>query len=123
MGTNGEYSAMSIKQKLLDSLNVTLEDISMERLIDILLDTYKAKCQYIKKLEGENAHEREQLESARKAIGQEMDRIRCDPTLLCAKEYNFISRNKIKFTVQIVNSKVILIERVGPINYPMEEIY
>ena len=67
---------MTIKQKLLDALGNTLDHISEERLIDILLDAFKAKQDEIEKLRSENSYERQRLRQERDTLENERLRMR-----------------------------------------------
>lgn len=78
---------MDAKQKLLEALCITFDDLSEARLLDILLDAYKAKKERIVQLEGENAHEREVLQSEREALLAERRRMQTDPTYFVSGDF------------------------------------
>jgi hypothetical protein len=101
---------MTIKQKLLAALNIMLDDISEERLIDILLDNYKEKTQRIEELAGENAHEKFMLQEEWEKIKREHHRMLRDPTYLSSGEYHFCHEGR-HFCVDIRHGRVVLWER------------
>ncbi len=72
---------MSIKDKIIATLDTTFEDMSEERLIDILLDELTAKKKQIIKLERENKTKEKE---------REKERIRLNGESMTAKAINSI---------------------------------
>src|SRR5690348_12352856 len=105
-----------MKEKILKALDCALEDLSEERLLDILLDAYKAKSARIESLEAENAREREQLRVAQKLAQQELNRLRTDPFYWASGEYFFFCNGK-RLRIAIRGSNIQLFERIGIIDY------
>lgn len=101
---------MSIKEKILSALDCALEDITEDRLIDILLDAYQAKTQQIVKLQGENAAERERLHHDHEMLREEHRRMRMDPLYGADGEY-FFSCNGRKFNIKVRGGKIDMFER------------
>ena len=101
---------MSVKQKILDGLGCALDHISEERLIDILLDAYKAKQRHIEQLEGENAHEREMLHAEHESLRREQEKMRRDP-LYCAHGRYFFAVNGRRFIVDVQGGQIDMCER------------
>jgi hypothetical protein len=94
---------MTVKTKILEALNITFDDISEDRLLDILLDAYKSKDQAILRLEGENACERERMRG-------EYHRMRSDP-LYCREGAYYFAIEKARFTVLVQSDRVDLMAR------------
>ena len=94
---------MTTKQKILDALNLTLDHIGEDRLLDILLDAYKAKDRRISDLERENESEHRTLRLQQESIREEIGRMRRDPTYGAVGDYFFelqgICKGKIRVTV------------------------
>ena len=101
---------MSVKQKILDGLGCALDHISEERLIDILLDAYKAKQKRIEALEGENAHEREMLHAEHESLRREQHKMRSDP-LYCASGRYYFGVNKMRFVVDVQCGQISMFQR------------
>lgn len=101
---------MDSKQKLLEALCITFDDLSESRLLDILVDAYKAKKKRIAQLEAENAHERETLRAEREALLSERRQMRSDP-LYCATGDYFFECNGHRFAVQVHGAHVQMFER------------
>ena len=90
------------KQKILDALDCVIDDLSEDRLIDLLVDAYESKKRRIIELTSENAREREQLHQDREQIHKEMRLMRTDPLYAPAGEYFFkVPGTKTKFGVRI----------------------
>ena len=106
---------MSVKTRILKALQeLDLGDISEDGLIAVLLDAYDTRGREIKRLEGENVHEREQLHEQRESILRERHRMRSDPTLLCVADYFFIAPDgKTKFHVLVAEGKVHLNQQLS----------
>ena len=79
----------TLQQKLLKALDLTLDDLSEERLIDVLLDNYKFKAEQVETLANENLHEREQIQGERDAMRKEHHDMRCNPLYGPTGEYFF----------------------------------
>lgn len=110
---------MPSKQKILDALDVAIDDLGEDRLIDILLDAYKAKNDRILQLEGENCHERLVLQSERESLREESRRMRSDPLYGPGGHYFFlVNDHKIKVIVQ--GGRIDVFERLKDIIYPAQ---
>lgn len=107
---------MPHKQKLLDALNITFDDLSEDRLLDILLDAYKAKKQRIAALEVENAQERERLQNDLECVRRERQRMREDPLYCVAGEFFFKGRSCI-IGVVVRGGHIQAFERQSGIDY------
>lgn len=70
---------MNKRSRILEALDNVVDDLSEERLLDILLDSYSAKKQRIKELESENARERQDLRDTQEQLREDMRRMRSDP--------------------------------------------
>ena len=101
----------TVKEKILEALNVTLEDLSECRLIEILIDAYKAKESEVSELKAANNQERVDLALERGQMRQEYHKMRSDPLYGAAGNYCFALDDK-KFQVH-VQGKVELMERRG----------
>ena len=112
---------MSIKQKLIDALDCTIEDINEDRLVDILLDAYKTRGDQITHLEGENAQERERLYAEFESIKREQKRMREDP-LYCATGEYFFNCNGHNFGVRVQGYRIDAFERQGNIDFAGREM-
>jgi hypothetical protein len=105
---------MTIKDKLLGALDITLEDISEERLLHLLLDAYRAKQRSIEHLESENAREREDMHHEREKIRENYRRMRRDPLYGQEGVYYFIiAGNGIRLSVTIQGARINLHQRVS----------
>ena len=113
-----------MKQKLLAALGITLDDVSEERLLDILLDAYKAKQKQIQQLEGENGHEREMLHAEREKLRDELHRVRSDPLYGASGQFWFLGGlPQVSYCVTIQSGKAVeMYERHGKIDYRMQAI-
>lgn len=109
---------MTTKEKILAALDCALEDLSDDRLLDILLDAYESKKKAIKDAEArwaEMRFDREQLRA-------DVHRMRTDP--LCytvAGQYHFREGNR-KFCVVINGRDLTMYERRGIVDYSMPQI-
>ncbi len=103
---------MTNKQKLLDALGCALDEINEDRLIDILVDAYKAKKQRIVELESANCLERQRLHDERNSLLDERRRMREDPTYWVHSRYCFNHNGK-GFFVMIDGPRVSLYESLG----------
>lgn len=112
---------MKTKQKILEALDCALDEISEERLLEILMDAYKAKKDRISQLEGENCHEREVMHHERQKMHEEYRRMRDDP-LYCASGRYFFLVNHHKISVYIQGTKIEAFERVGQTDYAAEQL-
>ena len=112
---------MNIKQKILDGLGCTLDEISEERLIDILLDAYQAKERRIKALEGENAREREAMHEEREAMKREHHLMRTDPLYCAPGRYYFAVAGR-RFSVDIQGSAIKMLQRDSRIDVLAQRI-
>ena len=72
-------SQRTLKEKLLDTLDFALDDVSEERLLDILLDAYNAQKREIERLRGENAREAQRLHDQHDALMRERRELRYNP--------------------------------------------
>lgn len=107
---------MKTKQKIIDALGCALDDISEDRLLDILLDAYKAKKDRISQLEGENCHERLVMESERQFMHDERKRLHTDPTYGAAGQYFFVV-NHHKIAIRIQGRMIEVTEKVDQVDY------
>jgi hypothetical protein len=114
---------MNTKQKILDALGCTIEDISKARLIDVLLDAFKVKQAEIEKLRGENGHEREMMHAERELMKRDHQRMRSDPTY-CGPigRYFFVGKDGRKFWGRLQNGRLELFERVKNVDFPACEV-
>lgn len=111
---------MKTKQRLLKALDCSLEDISEDRLVDILLDTFNAKKRRIEELEGDNARERFDIQNERDRMRDELHRMRSDPLYGAGGEYYFMCDGK-KFGV-VVQGRISMFERRGSIDYAAQQL-
>ena len=112
---------MKTKQKILEALGIALDDVNEDRLLDILLDAYKAQKDQIVQLRGENAHERLCLQSDRDNMREEMRRIRHDSTYGSVGEYFFII-NQHRIGVIVRAGHVSLYERIKNVDYSGQQM-
>jgi hypothetical protein len=110
--------AMSIKEKILEVLDCALDDLSEERLLEILLDAYQGKKRTIANLEHECSAVRQQLHDEKERIRDEHKRIRSDPLYTAPGEYFFyyewtagLDRHKQRLGVRIVGRSIEMFER------------
>ena len=101
---------MSTKQKIIDALGCALDDISEDRLLDILLDAYEAKKHEIEVLEGANAREREDMYHERERMREEYRCMRSDP-LYSPEGVYYFTLDEQRFTVVVRGRKIDLMER------------
>ena len=101
---------MTTKQKILAALDCALDDLSEERLVDILLDAYERKKARIVELEAENAAERQRIHAERKALQREQHRLSSDPLYGARGEYFFTLDGRY-FSVSISGRDIYLTER------------
>jgi hypothetical protein len=80
---------MSAKEKILEVLDCALDDLSEERLLEILLDAYQEKRRTIANLEHECTAVRRQLHDEKERIRDEHARMRNDPLYTATGEYFF----------------------------------
>lgn len=113
---------VSTRSRILAALDVTLEDIPEHRLVDILLDSYRAKVREVAELRQENAVERESIEAARQQFIEETREMRCDP-FYCANgaELTFVD-NSDCFVVRAFGGKVQLFKRKDGVDYVLRQI-
>jgi hypothetical protein len=105
---------MNVKEKILEVLDCALDDLSEERLLEILLDAYKAKKQRISDLENQHAGIQLAQQRDHESVMEERRRMRNDPTYAMAGEYFFIQHRGVqynKFIVRIAANFVELLER------------
>ena len=103
---------MAVKEKILGALEMTFEDLSLERLIDILLDAYNGKKKRIEELNAENARERERLHVDIEVMRRERERMRSDPLYLLHGDY-FFECNGRRFHVSVQGSHIKMTEQQG----------
>ena len=111
---------MTTKDKILKALDCALDDISEGRLVDILLDAYKAKNRRIEELEAENESERQGLHRDREGIRQELHKMRCDPLYGAGGDYFFVCDGR-RYHVR-VQGRVDMYERRGTVDYAAQSI-
>lgn len=107
---------MTGKQKILDALDCVIDDLSEDRLIDLLVDAYEAKKRRINELAAENARERESLHHEREMVRAEIHRVRTDPLYTVVGEFCF-QTDKAKFGVRIHGGDIQGFEQRGDIHY------
>lgn len=79
----------SLKSKLLEALSLSFTDLSEDRLLDILLDDYRAKIKRIDALTAKSDPVQEHLCAYLESIRAENERARFDPLHFLAGEYFF----------------------------------
>jgi hypothetical protein len=111
---------MSTKEKILEVLDCALDDLSEERLLEILLDAYQQKKRTIANLEHECSAVRQQLYAEKERMRDEISRLCSDPLYTMPGEYFFyrewtdgLDRHKQRFVVRIVGRAVSMFERKG----------
>jgi hypothetical protein len=112
---------MNTKEKILAALNCALDDIAEDRLLDILLDAYRAKKARIAELEVANEAEREKLQYAHDALHREQIRLRHDPLYGAAGAYYFKVNGR-RFGVTVVGSKIEMFERVRGVDFSAQQM-
>ena len=103
---------MNIRKKLLDALDLTIDDLSEDCLVDILLDVHKRNQQQIKQLQGENSHEREMIHEEREIMKRDYQRMHEDPLFCTSGEY-FFRYGRQLFCVNIQGHQINMFERKG----------
>lgn len=113
---------VSTRSRILAALDVTLDDIPEHRLVDILLDSYRAKVREVAELRQENAVEREGIETARQQFIEETREMRRDP-FYCVNgaELTFVD-NSDCFVVRAFGGKVQLFKRKDGVDYVLKEV-
>lgn len=113
---------VSTRSRILAALDVTLDDISEHRLVDILLDSYRTKVKEVAALRQENAVERESIESVRQQFIKEMREARSNP-FYCTNsaELTFID-NSDCFVLRAFSGKVQLFKRKDGVDYVLKQI-
>lgn len=101
---------MSTKQKILKAIDCTIDDIGEDRLIDILLDAFKAKKARIAELENQIGAVARELHALEEARREEYRRMRSNPLFGASGEYYFLCRDR-KFRVLVRGSDIQLFER------------
>ncbi len=101
---------MNTKQKILDALDIAIDDLSEDRLIDILLDAYKDTRRQLNEVKFENARERETIRRERERMQEDHRRMREDPLYCAQGEYYFVY-DKRMFGVRIQGRKIDMFER------------
>ena len=112
---------MSVKEKILDALDVAIDDVSELRLVDILLDAYKLKVKRIEELNAENAMERERLYAERDMMAQERHKMRSDPLYCAAAEYYFSCDGR-KFGIHIQGPRIDMFERRNNVDIRAQQL-
>ena len=112
---------MTTKKKIIAALGCALDDISEERLLDILLDAYAGKKKRIQELERENLAERERLHQDLECIRREQDRMRSDPLYSLGGDYYFFCNGR-KMLVQVQGGQIQMCERIGTIDYCAKQV-
>lgn len=85
---------MGIKEKIIAAMGVTIEDISEEAMIGILLDVYKGQKRIIQALRAENAQEREDLHNQFESIKRDRHEMRSNPLFGATGEFYFLANQK-----------------------------
>jgi hypothetical protein len=109
---------MSIKDKLLEALELDPELLSDDRLLDLLLDAHARRQQRINELERERAGQQLAHQRSMEALQEERERARRDPLYTAPGEYFFyyewtagLDRYSQRFVVRIVGRAVTMSER------------
>ena len=114
---------MSTKQKILDALGCALDEISEDRLVDILLDAYKRKEQRIKNLEAENVTERQRLDAEIERCQIARHEMRSNPLYGASGEYFFLGTGWRRLRVQIEGGcRISAFEVVGNVDYVCRQV-
>lgn len=112
---------MNTKKRILEALDCALDDISEERLLDILLDAYHSKKKEIERLQGENSHEREMLHSEREQCLEDRRRMLRDPLYGATAQYYFLV-NGHRIGVTVIGSRIDVFERQKNIDFSAQQI-
>ncbi len=101
---------MTVRDKILEALG-DIDNISDERLCDLLLDAFAEQRKKIEQLEAFNNAERISLRNEQEALRQEQRRVRQDPLYAAAGDYYFVVRDRF-FQLAIQGNRMQLIEAV-----------
>lgn len=99
---------MTVRDKILEALG-DIDNISDERLCDLLLDAFNAQRKQIERLGVENSAERIALHNEREQLRQEMHKMRSDPLYGAAGQY-FFNVNRRYFHVTIEGTHIHMCE-------------
>lgn len=111
---------MSIKKKILGVLDVSLDEITEHRLLDILIDAYHAKQKRINELAGANAREREDIHLQREQMAQEHRRMRTDPLYCASGTYLFEYDHRTQVQVDVQGFRVTAVKRADGIFHVLQ---
>jgi hypothetical protein len=98
-------SPRTIKEKLLDTLDFSLDDVSEERLLDILLDAYNGQKKEVERLRSANVGEALRLHEQQNALIRERRELRYNP-LYGASGSWFFTANGQYFSVSAAGGKI-----------------
>lgn len=109
------------KERLLQALDIAIDDLSEGVLLEVLIAAYEQKKAECAKLQGENAQERENLHLAEGRLLEEQHRLRNDPLYGAAGEYYFDINGR-RFGVVVQGSRMDMFERKGNIDYAARQM-
>lgn len=98
----------AVRDKILEALG-HIDNISDERLCDLLLDAFAEQRKRIEQLEVENSAERIALHNEREQLRQEVHKMRSDPLYGAGGTY-FFTVNKRFFHVEVQGTQILLAE-------------
>lgn len=88
---------MSIKEKLLSAIgDLPYEEMSNERLVDILVDKLKSQQEEIKRLNNANNIEKLKLHDDRDLVHSEIRELRCNPNKFLSFTDYYIGKRGLK---------------------------
>ena len=112
---------MDNKQKILEALDVAIDDIKESRLLDILLDAYKDQKRQIAELKAENSAERESMYHERESMKAEHRRMREDPLYCASGNYYFVCNGR-RFVVSVQGFKMEMFEQNESIHHFAQQL-
>ena len=112
---------MNTKQKILKAIDCAIDDIGEDRLVDILLDAFKAKKARIAELEGQLTAAAREVHDVWESRRLERHEIRTNPLYSAAGEYFFIVNDR-KFMIQVFGPRIEMFERCGKIDHAAQII-
>lgn len=113
---------MSIRDKILSALTSTLEDLSEERLVDILIDELKSARAEVERRAGENIAEYQRLQQDREHNREEYLKMHREP-LYCVKgEFHFATADDRFFCIHVQGTQLGMFERRLNVDYQVPRI-
>lgn len=114
---------MSIKEKLLSAINdLPYEEISNERLVDILVDKLKSQREEIKKLENANLSERRILSAETERIMNEYKELNRNPNKFLSFTEYFIGKRGLKIICSFHNGYLSVSEVEKAISFAAKRV-